>query len=199
MNPKISALIENIQALEEELEAELAKHREEFRIKLRNGKIEYARELLREHRKLKASLTKYIIKANPLTLLTAPIIYSLIVPFALLDLAVTLYQAVCFPIYGIPKVKRSDYLVFDRGRLAYLNLIEKLNCAYCSYGNGLIAYVREIAARTEQHWCPIKHARRIKSPHAWYGRFIDYGDAEAYRQGIETTRRNFGKEESEKP
>ncbi|BBA36881.1 uncharacterized protein sS8_4958 [Methylocaldum marinum] len=192
MNPKISALIENIQALEEELEAELARHREEFRIKLRNGKIDYARELLREHRKLKANLAKYIIKANPLTLLTAPVIYSLIIPFVLLDLAVTLYQAVCFPIYGIPKVNRRDYLVFDRGRLAYLNLIEKLNCAYCSYGNGLIAYVREIAARTEQHWCPIKHTRRIKSPHARYGRFIDYGDAEAYRNEIETTRRDFG-------
>lgn len=199
MNPRIATLIENIQALEEELEAELAKHREEFRIKLRNGRIVYARELLQEHRRLKASLTKYIVSANPLTLLTAPIIYSLIVPFVLLDLAVTLYQAVCFPIYGIPKVKRGDYLVFDRGRLAYLNLIEKLNCAYCSYGNGLLAYVREIAARTEQHWCPIKHARRIKSPHSSYGRFLDYGDAESYRREIEKTRRNFGNEKSDQP
>lgn len=197
MNPRIAALIENIQALEEELEAELSKHGEEFRLKLRNGKIDYARELLREHRKLKAGLTKYIVKANPLTLLTAPLIYSLIIPFVLLDSAVTLYQAVCFPIYGIPKVKRRDYLIFDRGRLAYLNLIEKLNCAYCSYGNGLLAYVREIAARTEQHWCPIKHAGRVKSPHARYNRFIDYGDAEIYRQEIEKTRRNFGKEKSE--
>ncbi|MBP1149810.1 MULTISPECIES: hypothetical protein [Methylocaldum] len=199
MNPRIATLIENIQALEEELEAELAKHREEFRIKLRNGRIDYAHELLREHRRLKASLTKYIVRANPLTLLTAPIIYSLIVPFVLLDLAVTLYQAVCFPIYGIPKVKRGDYLVFDRGRLAYLNLIEKLNCAYCSYGNGLLAYVREIAARTELHWCPIKHARRIKSPHSSYGRFLDYGDAETYRREIEKTRRNFGNEKSDQP
>ncbi|HYE37661.1 hypothetical protein [Methylocaldum sp.] len=199
MNPRISALIENIQALEEELETELAKHREEFRIKLQNGKIVYARELLREHRKLKAGLTRYITKANRLNLLTAPLIYSLIVPFALLDLAVTLYQAVCFPVYGIPKVKRRDYMTFDRGRLAYLNLIEKLNCTYCSYGNGLLAYIREIAARTEQHWCPIKHARRVKSPHSWYGRFIDFGDAESYRRDIEKTRRNFGKEKSEQP
>lgn len=125
MNPRIDALIRNIQALEEELEAELAKRRDEFRIRLRNGKIDYAHELLQEHRRLKASLPQYIVKAKPLKVLTAPIIYSLIVPFVLLDLAVTLYQAICFPIYGIPKVKRKDYLVFDRGRLAYLNLIEK--------------------------------------------------------------------------
>lgn len=152
---------------------------------------------MQEHRRLKASLPQYIVKAKPLKVLTAPIIYSLIVPFVLLDLAVTLYQAICFPIYGIPKVKRKDYLVFDRGRLAYLNLIEKINCTYCSYGNGLLAYVREIAARTEQHWCPIKHARRIKSPHAWYNRFLDYGDTETYRREIEKIRRDFEKKKSE--
>jgi hypothetical protein len=92
--------------------------------------------------------------------LTAPVIYAVIVPLVLLDLFVTIYQRVCFPVYGIPKVNRGDYLIFDRHHLAYLNALEKLNCAYCSYANGLIAYVREIAGRTEQYWCPIKHARR---------------------------------------
>jgi hypothetical protein len=43
-------------------------------------------------------------------------------------------------------------MIFDRTHLAYLNLVEKINCAYCSYGNGLAAYLREIAARTEQYW-----------------------------------------------
>ena len=62
------------------------------------------------------------------------------VDFLLMDLFVTTYQAVCFPIYGIPKVRRSDYLVFDREDLPYLNAIEKFNCFYCSYGNGGAAY-----------------------------------------------------------
>ena len=60
----------------------------------------------------------------------------MIVPFVLLDLFVTIYQAVCFPVYGIPKVERRTYLVFDRHHLAYLNALEKLNCAYCAYANG---------------------------------------------------------------
>ncbi len=47
-----------------------------------------------------------------------------------MDVTISLYQAVCFPIYGIPKVKRQDYIVFDRQYLQYLNLIEKINCAY---------------------------------------------------------------------
>lgn len=112
--------------------------------------------------------------------MTAPIIYTLIIPIALLDLSVTFYQAVCFPLYGISKVRRRDYMVFDRHHLAYLNGIEKLNCTYCSYANGLIAYVREVAARTEQYWCPIKHAERISDAHDRYPEFVDFGDAEAY-------------------
>jgi len=57
-------------------------------------------------------------------------------------------------------------------------------CVYCGYANGLIAYVREIAARTEQYWCPIKHARPIPAPHARYRVFFEYGDARAYRQEL---------------
>lgn len=71
--------------------------------------------------------------------------------------------------------------MFDRTHLGYLNLLEKINCAYCSYGNGLIAYCREVVGLTEQYWCPIKHARRVFQAHAHYHGFADYGDAENYR------------------
>ena len=64
------------------------------------------------------------------------------------------------------QVKRSEYVIIDRNHLSYLNLIEAFNCVYCGYANGVIAYVREIASRTEQHWCPIKHALRIPTPQA---------------------------------
>ena len=109
-------------------------------------------------------------------------IYSLIVPIALVDIWVMAYQAICFPVYKIPKVRRRDYLVFDRHHLAYLNIIEKINCAYCSYANGAIAFVREVASRTEVYWCPIKHARRMLGPHPHYQGFADFGDAEGFRE-----------------
>ena len=107
-------------------------------------------------------------------------IYALIIPLVILDLFVSLYHAVCFPIYKIEKIKRSDYFSFDRHHLAYLNVIEKINCAFCSYANGLIAYTREIASLTEAYWCPIKHAKRLNGSHPRYKDFLDYGDAEAY-------------------
>ena len=133
---------------------------------------------------MKSRLLRYIVGARPLIVLTAPVIYLLIVPLALLDGCITIYQAVCFPVYGIPRVKRRDYLIFDRGYLAYLNALDKLNCVFCSYANGLIGYVREIASRTEQFWCPIKHARKLVSAHPGYREFAEFGDAEAYRAEV---------------
>ena len=67
----------------------------------------------------------------------------------------------------------------------------KFNCFYCSYGNGVAAYTREVSARTEQYWCPIKHARRVKAAPDRYPQFFDYGDAEAYRQGLNRLRRQY--------
>ena len=195
MTPHIAALTEKIRALEAELDAELAKRRAELRIGLEHGRIAFEEELLRRHRELRRKLLPYIIGDNPLVILTAPVIYAGIVPFLLLDLFVNIFQAVCFPIYGIAKIKRSDYLVFDRHHLAYLNALEKLNCAYCSYANGLIAYTREIAARTEQYWCPIKHARRVIGAHARYALFDDYGDAEGYQERLTKRRKALAKDE----
>ena len=74
-------------------------------------------------------------------------------------------------------------------------MIEKFNCLYCSYANGVAAYVREVAARTEQYWCPIKHARRLKDSHQSYPRFFEHGDGEAYRQGLERLRRQYTTEQ----
>jgi hypothetical protein len=166
------------------LEAELAQRRAELRVGLEKGRAYFEQEVLRRHRELRTRLSRYLLNASPWVVLSAPVIYALFVPLVLLDLCVMLYQAICFPAYGIEKVRRRDYLVFDRHHLAYLNALEKLNCAYCSYANGMIAYVREVAARTEQYWCPIKHARRVIGAHPRYAMFEDYGDAEGYRRRI---------------
>jgi hypothetical protein len=148
-------------------------------------------ETLIEHRLHKISSWKHLRSTRWLVILSSPLIYACAVPFLLLDAAVALYQLVCFPIYGIPKVRREDYLIFDRGRLAYLNTIEKVGCVYCSYANGLLAMITEIAARTEQHFCPIKHAQRLAKTHSRYGKFLPYGDARAYRAESEAVARAY--------
>jgi hypothetical protein len=199
MNPQIAVLIEHIKSLEAELDAELAKRRADLRIGLEHGRIIFEQELLRRHRELQVKLSTYLANARPLVVLTAPVIYSLIVPIVLIDLCMTIYQAICFPVYGIAKVRRGDYFVFDRAHLAYLNAIEKLNCAYCTYANGVFAYIGEIASRTEEYWCPIKHARRAVGTHARYAGFEDYGDAEAYRSQLERHRASLKNEDGPRP
>ena len=181
MTVQLDLLMEKLRSVEAEIEAELTRRREELRFQLDNRRIVFEREVLRIHREIKTRASRYLIDAHPLMILSAPVIYSLIIPIALVDLWVMAYQAICFPIYKIPKVRRRDYLVFDRHHLAYLNIIEKINCAYCSYANGAIAFVREVAARTEVYWCPIKHARRVLGPHPHYQGFADFGDADAFR------------------
>jgi hypothetical protein len=119
---------------------------------------------------------------------TAPVIYSLIVPLILVDIWVGLYQSVYFRAYGIAKVRRADYIVFDRQHLACLNWIEAMNCLFCAYANGLVGYVRKISSRTEQYWCPIKHAVKVHNPHKRYHQFLEYGDADGYRARLATFR-----------
>lgn len=177
--------------VEAEMETELAAQRERFRYSLQRGKVRFEREIRELHRRYRVGLLKYIVGARLGFILSAPLIYGLIVPLVFLDLAVTLYQHVCFRIYQIPLVRRRDYIVVDRQHLAYLNGIEKLNCIYCGYANGMIAYVREVAGRTEQFWCPIKHARRMAGPHDHVDAFFDYGDAEAYRSGLDDVRKRW--------
>jgi hypothetical protein len=188
MRPKIASLAAKIRALEQELDAEIAERRAELRFTVHDRKVRFEREVQRRHRELKTRLLRYVLGARPLMVITAPVIYSVAIPLLLLDLFATAYQAICFSVYGIAKVDRRKYMAFDRRHLAYLNGLEKLNCEYCSYANGLIAYVREIAGRTEQYWCPIKHAIRVRATHEHYRRFADYGDAKAYRDELEALR-----------
>lgn len=140
------------------------------------------------HRRDRTGLWRYVLSGDLATLMTAPIVYSIAIPFMVLDLWVSVYQAVCFRAWGVTRVRRRDYIAIDRHKLAYLNGIEKFNCLFCSYANGLIAYVREIAARTEAYWCPIRHARRVRGVHDRYPSFAPYGDSPAYRQRLAALR-----------
>lgn len=191
MTTKIDDLLKKIKILEQELIDELQNQTQKADYEILQKRILFKHSAIEQHQQYLQQLIDYLKSAPLKHILSAPIIWSVLFPTLLLDLFVTAYHYTCFSIYGIPKVKRSDYIVFDRHYLNYLNIIEKINCAYCSYFNGLIAYIQEIAARTEQFWCPIKHAHRISTLHSRYQHFLDYGDAIAYRKYKEAVRKQF--------
>ena len=180
MTDAVDALRARIAALEADLEAALSEERSKLLFRLENGRAIFDAEVARRQAELRTSLRSYLGGASPLVVITAPFIYSMIVPLLLLDAALTVYQTICFRAYGIARVNRSDHIIFDRHRLQYLNFLQKLNCFYCSYANGLLALAVEIAARTEAYWCPIKHSQRLPAAHRLYRDFAEYGDAEAF-------------------
>ena len=191
MNSKLEELILRIRELQAELEAELEEKQEQFRYRLENRRVRFEQDVLELHRRLRTSSLRYLMEARLMHVITAPVVYGSVIPLLLMDLTISVYQIICFSVYGIPQVRRADYFVYDRNLLPYLNTIEKVHCLYCSYGNGLIAYCREIIGRTEQYWCPIKHAHRVLSPHDHYGKFFDYGDVLRYRAELERLRKDY--------
>jgi len=196
MPSPLDDLLERAARLEREIENELNHAREHWRYRIDAGRVRFEQDVRAAHQRLKQSIPVYLRESNPLHLLVAPVIYSLIVPIAILDIWISFYQAICFPICGITRVRRNAYIVFDRQHLAYLNLIEKVNCLYCGYANGVLAYVREIAGRTEQYWCPIRHAKRVRAPHPHYREFVDYADAAGYQQRLPLLRTKLKDEAS---
>lgn len=184
MPSHLDDLVDRIATLDRELEHELNKVRKNWRYRVEAGRVRFERDVRAAHRRLKQSIPRFLRESSVSTIVSAPVVYSMIAPIALLDLWISVYQAICFRLFGIALVRRSAYIVIDRQQLAYLNVIEKLNCVYCGYANGVFSYVREIAGRTEQFWCPIRHAKRIPGAHPYYRHFIDYGDAQGYRRRL---------------
>lgn len=188
MKQRLQELAGEIHRLQDELLREIEAGRKDLGWTVREKLVDFEQGVRAGHRRLRVSIWRFLAGSSLLVILTAPVIYSLLIPFVILDGWVSLYQAICFRAYGIQRVRRSDYVVFDRRHLAYLNGIEIVNCLFCGYANGVIAYVREVGSRTEQYWCPIKHALRIVDPHDRYRDFLDYGDAEGYRGRLDQFR-----------
>ena len=191
MNDKLNILLARIKQLELELVAEIRGKQKKYGYEILKDKVRFTAAASTQHRKLATKMIRYLREANIMSMVTAPVIWFCVVPVMFLHLVANIYQSICFPIYGIPKVRQQDYIVMDRFRLLYLNPMQRFNCGYCEYVNGLLAYVQEIAGRTEQHWCPIKHALNLKTRHSRYQHFLDYGDAEQYHLRSEQVRRDF--------
>jgi hypothetical protein len=197
MKRDINELVAKIRDLESELEDKLIERRRDLEYKWSHGRAVFSREVKERQRKLKIGAGRFFASSGFWEILTSPFIYAVTIPLVLLDIFASAFQAVCFRVYGIRQVKRREYVVFDRHRLAYLNILQKINCTYCAYANGVLAYVLEIASRTEQYWCPIKHAERVKGTHRRDDAFLEYGDVQSYPDSLQAQRRALKAEDED--
>jgi hypothetical protein len=101
------------------VEQELNRARDQWRYRIDAGRIRFEHDVHLAHKRLKQSIPRFIQESSPLNILTAPLIYSMVLPIALIDASFSLYQLLCFPLYGISRVRRSLYIVaVDRQYLA---------------------------------------------------------------------------------
>ena len=181
-NERVRNLLAQISELEDELQTAIHEQQTALLYRFEGTKVKFETSMREAQAKLKTGLVRWLGESELRNVVTAPVVYSMIVPLALLDVALTIYQAFCFPLYRVRKVRRASYILIDRHHLSYLNSIEKINCVYCGYVAGVIGYAREISARTEQYWCPIKHAYKVLDPNRRYARYADFGDGETYHE-----------------
>ncbi len=114
MSSRIDELFEQAAKLEHEVERELNTARDRWHYRIESGRIRFEQDVRTAHKRLRHSIPKYLSESNLLTVLVSPVIYSLVIPIAILDLWVTVYQWACFPVYDVDRVRRSTYVVFDR-------------------------------------------------------------------------------------
>ena len=124
MSPTIAEILERLGQAEDDLEKAFAERREAMAFLLRGRKAVFDARIAALHRALRTGTWAYVRRARPSVVLSAPFILAVAAPLAVLDLFVTVYQAVCFPVHGLKKVPRGDFIVFDRAQLGYLNAIE---------------------------------------------------------------------------
>ena len=182
MKPKINKILEEIQNKKEELIKEYSKLKDKYGFKIEGKKIIWNKQKKEELKKQKKPILDTIFWTEFREILSIPFIYAMIIPAVILDIFLFIYQNTAVRLYKIPLVKRSDYIVFDRRQLVYLNFLQKINCMYCSYFNWIMQFAVEVAWRTEKYWCPIKHARKKAWSHDWEQFFADYGDPEWFKQ-----------------
>ncbi|OGT07142.1 MAG: hypothetical protein A2143_12055 [Gallionellales bacterium RBG_16_57_15] len=194
MNSRIRQILDQITTLEDELQKAVEEQQERLRYQIEGKRITFEHTIREAHLKARMGIFHWFLTVRPQNYLTAPIVYGMIVPLALFDLCISFYQLTCFPIYRVAKVRRANYIMLDHQHLAYLNIIEKVDCMYCSYAVGLLGYAQEITARTEQYFCPIKHARKMLNANARYEHFLDYGEADNFHDKLEEFRAVLAKE-----
>lgn len=189
MNDKIKEIVEEIEAMKLKLAEEIALHEKHISYEIKNGYIIFENEVLAKQKENMKNLLAWFGEVPLLHFLAAPIIYGMVIPTILFDAILFIYQHVVFRIFKFEFIKRSNYIIFDHQYLGYLNPVEKLNCVYCSYVNGLMQYASAIASRTEFYFCPIKHAKKVAYEHSYYDKYLSYGDGEDYQKKLKVLRK----------
>ncbi len=102
-------------------------------------------------------------------------IYPIVLFFLFTDFLIWWYQTIYFGILDIPKLPRHKYIIMGRYKLPGLSRMQRLNCGYCEYANGVIQWLKAVANQTEIYSCAIKYATPLPGQEYQAG-FYDQND-----------------------
>ena len=86
MNERIRQILDQIKALEDEMQSELNEQSKRWFYQIQGKRIEFERSIKETHRSIKLGIFHWFLTVRPQNYLTAPIIYGMIVPMFLFDL-----------------------------------------------------------------------------------------------------------------
>lgn len=107
MTQRMQELASEIVRLQDELDREIESRRKALGWHLKRGIVEFEHGITIEHRRLRMGMATFLARSPIGAILTAPVIYSMFIPLLLIDAWASLYQAICFRAYRIPRVRRS--------------------------------------------------------------------------------------------
>lgn len=127
MDSQIKKILVKIDELNESLKKEHLRVAQKYGFLVQKKKVIFLEKIRKQNKRFRMPAWKYVFPKSLRHLVSIPFIYSMIIPALILDIFITIYQSAAFPLYGIPRVKRSEYFVYDRRFLDYLNVIQKVH------------------------------------------------------------------------
>ena len=108
MNDKLTVLLDRIKLLEMEMLVEVEKKQQQFSYVIHDRKVHFKDGVKARHKLLATKLMRFLYESKPLSILSTPMILFCALPVLFLDFVAVVFQLICFPVYGIPKVPRKD-------------------------------------------------------------------------------------------
>ena len=108
MKNRLEERLEKFNQLEAEPLVKFHRKEKELHYEVRDKKVHFKESVRRRHVPLAKKPGRYWRESGLSSWLTTPVILSCIIPISIADLWASGYQPVCFPSYGIPKVRRAD-------------------------------------------------------------------------------------------
>lgn len=104
---RLQELASEIARLQGEPDREIESRRRALGWHLKRGIVEFEHGITIEHRRLRMGMVTFLARSPIGAILTAPVIYSMFIPLLLMDAWASLYQAIYFRAYRIPRVQRA--------------------------------------------------------------------------------------------